>query len=216
MDEQNKVAAEIEEIDTIPAEEDENVSRETDGEEAPVTEETGESAQEAPKTAGWTAEYRLTEEEMCQFVDCSGLISSKRRTIIESFLAAVLAIVNGVNYATADPDERKTITLFLCVLCAVLCGAVVATRYFSRRSLLKTLKESAENGAPTWISGDGTSLRFGAEGDVVAYDYDRATVSIYDDLAVILLSDGQMVCVPHRALSDEAWDELCAHKTVKK
>ena len=216
MDEQNKLAAEAEEFDEVPAETDENVSRETVDAEAPATEEAGETAKTTSQPAGWTAEYRLNEDEMRQFADCSGLISSKRRMIIESVLAAVLAIINGVNYATSDPEKRSKMTLFLCILCAILCGAVIATRFFTRRSLLKTLKENAENGAPTQISGDGTSLRFSAEGDVLSYDYDRTTISIYDEIAVILLADGQMVCAPRRALSDEAWDELCAHKTDKK
>ena len=203
MDEKNKVAAEIEEIDEIPAETDENVSRET---------KTAENSEESAKPeALWSGEYVLTEDEMRAFVDNSGLVASKRKITVQATLAAVLCVINAISYATGD----KKMALFLAIVCAALCGAVIIVPIMTRKHLLGDMKVAADQEHPTRISGDGTSLFFGAGEDVLSYPYDKAKITVYGDVAVVALADGQMVCVPRRALNDAGWDELCAHAEKK-
>lgn len=203
MDEKNKVAAEIEEIDEIPAETDENVSRET---------KTAENSEESAKPeALWSGEYVLTEDEMRAFVDNSGLVASKRKITVQATLAAVLCVINAISYATGD----KKMALFLAIVCAALCGAVIIVPIMTRKHLLGDMKAAADQEHPTRISGDGTSLFFGAGEDVLSYPYDKAKITVYGDVAVVALADGQMVCVPRRALNDAGWDELCAHAEQK-
>ena len=203
MDEKNKVAAEIEEIDEIPAETDENVSRET---------KTAENSEESAKPeALWSGEYVLTEDEMRAFVDNSGLVASKRKITVQATLAAVLCVINAISYATGD----KKMALFLAIVCAALCGAVIIVPIMTRKHLLGDMKAAADQEHPTRISGDGTSLFFGAGEDVLSYPYDKAKITVYGDVAVVALADGQMVCVPRRALNDAGWDELCAHAEKK-
>lgn len=203
MDEKNKVAAEIEEIDEIPAETDENVSRET---------KNAENSEESAKPeALWSGEYVLTEDEMRAFVDNSGLVASKRKITVQATLAAVLCVINAISYATGD----KKMALFLAIVCAALCGAVIIVPIMTRKHLLGDMKAAADQEHPTRISGDGTSLFFGAGEDVLSYPYDKAKITVYGDVAVVALADGQMVCVPRRALNDAGWDELCAHAEQK-
>lgn len=203
MDEQNKMPAEIEEIDEISAETDENVSRET---------KNAENAEESAKPeALWSGEYVLTEDEMQTFVDNSGLVASKRKTAVQGTLAAVLCVINAISYATGD----KKMALFLAIVCAALCGAVIIVPIMTRKHLLGDMKAAADQEHPTRISGDGTSLFFGAGEDLLSYTYDKAKITVCEDVAVVALADGQMVCVPRRALNDAGWDELCAHAEQK-
>ena len=199
MDEQDKLTAEIEEIDEIPAETDENVSRETEN---VVSEEL------SPK---WSAEYVLTEEEMAAFIDASGVVTGKRKTTIQAGLAAVLCVINAISYATGG----RKMALFLAIVCGVLCGAVLIVPMRLRKQMLEGLKAAATEENPTRLSCDGASLSFGAGEDTLSYAYDTVTVRRFNDFVTLLLSDGQMVCVPMRAVSDEAWEDLCAHATEK-
>ena len=203
MDEQNKMPAEIEEIDEISAETDENVSRET---------KNAENSEESAKPEVlWSGEYVLTEDEMQTFVDNSGLVASKRKTAVQATLAAVLCVINAISYATGD----KKMALFLAIVCAALCGAVIIVPIMTRKHLLGDMKAAADQEHPTRISGDGRSLFFGAGEDVLSYPYDKAKITVCGDVAVVALADGQMVCVPRRALNDAGWDDLCAHAEKK-
>lgn len=206
MDEQNKMPAEIEEIEEISAETDENVSRETK-----IAENSENSEESAKPEALWSGEYVLTEDEMQTFVDNSGLVASKRKITVQAMLAAVLCVINAVSYATGD----KKMALFLAIVCAALCGAVIIVPIMTRKHLLGDMKAAADQEHPTRISGDGRSLFFGAGEDVLSYSYDKAKITVCDDVAVVALADGQMVCVPHRALNGAGWDELCAHAEKK-
>lgn len=203
MDEQNKMPAEIEEIDEISAETDENVSRET---------KNAENSEESAKPEVlWSGEYVLTEDEMQTFVDNSGLVASKRKTAVQATLAAVLCVINAISYATGD----KKMALFLAIVCAALCGAVIIVPIMTRKHLLGDMKAAADQEHPTRISGDGRSLFFGAGEDVLSYPYDKAKITVCGDVAVVALADGQMVCVPRRALNDAGWDDLCTHAEKK-
>ncbi len=191
-----------------------DVSRETfsenaDGASVPEVEE---PENEGDKPILWSTEYRLTKEEQEAFADNSGLFSGKKKTIMQGGLAALLCVINGVSYATGG----NKMTLFLCILCAVLCGAIFIVPMVTRKNMLATLNEAAEKGEPTRLKSTGDTLIFGAQGEEVSYGYEKTTVRTFEKIATLLLSDGQMVCVPRRTLTDEAWAELCAHITAKK
>ena len=201
MDEQNKMPAEIEKIDEIPAETDENVSRET------KTAENVENSEKTENSVLWTAEYVLNEAEMTRFVDCSGVITGKKKMLVQGVLAAVLCVVNIVSYATGG----RKMPLFLAIVCAVLCGMVFVTPWYARRNLLKELKTAAEQGRPTRLSGSATALSFGAGEELLSYDFDQVAVKRYGDIVTLTLPDKQMVCVPERAVPADGWEALCAH-----
>lgn len=189
----------------------ENVSRETSSEK--IREETADNGEEEPKNSIlWSAEYRLTKEEQEAFAEHTGLFSTKTRTIAQGGLAAVLCVVNGISYATGG----SKMALFLCIVCAVLCGACFVVPAITRKNVLASLKESAESGDPTRVQYDGEALIFGAQGEELRYACDKMTVRVYDDIATLLMSDGQMVCLPKRAVSDEAWEEICSRKQTAK
>ena len=179
------------------AEPDENVSRET---------ETVEPSEISAPATVWAAEYVLNEAEMRRFIDCSGVVTDKKKTLVQGGLAAVLCVVNAVSYATGG----RKMPLFLAIVCAVLCGMVFVTPWYARRNLLKELKTAAEQGRPTRLSGNGTQLTFGAGEDSLSYDCETVTVKPFGDIVTVALPDGQMVCVPERAVSADGWDALCA------
>lgn len=232
MDEQNKVAAEIEEIDAMPAEEDKKVSRETSElsetpeEQQPAEEdmpkeakedETGENADEIdgeePVAAEdqpvlWNAEYVLTEEEMGPFIEKSGLLPTKRKTLIQGGLAGVLCVINLISYLTGG---HRVMPLILVLVCAALCGMVLFMPRYMRSQLLGALRAAANGDTPTRLAGNRDGITFGAGEDSLYYPYEKITVTQNETFVSLALSDGQMVCVPKRALSDEAWEELCTH-----
>ncbi len=204
MDEKLNLTAETAESDelaTAAPETDENVSRETE------TAENVENSEKTEKSALWTAEYVLNEAEMTRFVDCSGVITGKKKTLVQGVLAALLCVVNIISYATGG----RKMPLFLAIVCAVLCGMVFVTPWYARRNLLKELKIAAEQGRPTRLSGSETALSFGAGEDLLSYEFDQVAVKRYGDLITLALPDKQMVCVPERAVPADGWEALCAH-----
>ena len=204
MDEQNNLNELNEEIAEVAK------IAETEAEPADVSRET--QPEEPAPAPGWSCEYVLTEEEMRTFAECSGVVTSKRKTRIQGGFAAALCVLNAITYATGG----RKLALFLAIACAALCGAVFAVPFFGRRNLVNQMKAAADKGITTRVAGDGVSLHFGAGEDVLSYPYDQAKITVFETIATVLLSDGQMVCVPRRALPDEGFNELCAHVTADK
>lgn len=221
MAEMEKELVEVTEEETttteIPGEE---VSRETSSEEETVEEETvaeeitaqEEPAAEEKQPVLWSAEYVLTEEEMRAFIDNSGVVSSKTKTFVQAGLAAALCVINILSYS----NGKNKMALFLAIVCAALCGAVLIVPYMTKKHMLEGLQAAATDGNPTRLASDGANLMFGAGEDILTHAYDTVKIKVYDTIATLLLADGQMVCVPQRAVSEDGWAELCAHVSSEK
>lgn len=181
------------------------------GEEAPAEPEQTEEKEETLPVA-WSAEYVLTEEEMRAFIENSGVVSSKTKSLVQAGLAAALCVINILSYS----NGKNKMALFLAIVCAALCGAVLIVPYMTKKHMLEGLQAAASDGNPTRLSSDGKHLMFGAGEDTLSHAYDTVKIQVHDTIATLLLEDGQMVCVPQRAVSEAAWDEICAHTASDK
>lgn len=160
----------------------------------------------------WSETYVLTDSEILAFVDKSGLVESKKKTYIQAGLAAVLCLVNLYSYT----QNHRTIALILVLICAALCGAVLIVPYRMRKQIIGELTAAADEEKPTRLSSDGKTLYFGAGEDTISYSYEKITATNCGDFITLLLDGVQMICVPKSAVSDTAWEELCAHAVTKK
>lgn len=201
MEESAETAEEAveEAVDDIAEETAEDVSRETN------------EAEEAEGEKLWSAKYVLNDKEIENFVNDSGLVESKKKTYIQAGLAALLCLVNLYSYT----QNHRPIALILVLICAALCGAILIVPLRMRKQLTDELKAASDEEKPTRLASDGEKLYFGAGEDTVWYAYKDVKIQKHDSFLTLLLGNVQMICVPERAVPEEAWEELCSHAATK-
>ncbi len=209
MDEPVDVTEEIEEkAEETPS----DVSRETKEAEKSEEEEAETEKKSEKEEILWSAKYVLNDSEIAQFVEESDLVESKKKTYIQAALAAILCLVNVYSYA----KNHRAIALILVLICAALCGAILIVPLRMRKQLTNELKAAANEDNPTRLESNGKKLTFGAGEDTVTYSYKDIKVEKHEAFVTLLLGGVQMICVPERAVSEEAWKELCSHAGSKK